>query len=49
MNITNRNLKFNYYSGNIKKTMPLGLITLKQFILSHEIPSYETLKILDLI
>ncbi len=45
----NRHIKFNYYSGDIKKTQPLGLVTLEQFINSHESPTDDTISILNLV
>ncbi len=45
----NKNIKFNYYSGDIKKTRPLGLITLEQFINAHESPTDDTKTILNLV
>lgn len=47
--MTNKFLKFNYYSGDIKKTMPLGIITLEQFINAHENPTDDTIAILNLV
>lgn len=45
----NKNLKFNYYSGNIKNTIPLGIVTLEQFIDAHENPTDDTISILNLV
>lgn len=43
---TNKNIQFNYFSGNIKLTRPLGVITLERFIDAHKNPKQETFEII---
>jgi len=44
---TNKDVKFNYYTGNIFDTKPLGIVSLKQFIAANQNPSIETLELLE--
>lgn len=39
---TNKDIMFNYFSGNIKFTRPLGTITLEKFIDAHKNPKRRT-------
>ena len=43
---TNESVMFNYFSGNIKFTKALGLVTLKEFINAHRNPKKQTLDIM---
>lgn len=43
---TNKNINFNYFSGNIKFTRPIGTVTLEEFILAHKQPKQKTLDIM---
>lgn len=47
--MTNKDIKFPYYSGNIKLTKAIGLISIDQFIRVHKEPSKQTLSILEII
>jgi hypothetical protein len=47
--LNNSNVKFPYYSGNIKLTKVLGFVSLSQFIRAHQNPSERSKKILKLI
>lgn len=44
---TNKDIKFNYYTGNIFDTKPLGIIRLEQFIAANQNPSIKTLELLE--
>lgn len=44
---TNAEVHFNYFSGNIKLTRPIGLVTLEEFILAHRNPKRKTLNIMQ--
>ena len=47
--ITNKNIKFPYYKGNIKLTKAVGLLTLSQFIDAHKSPTNQTRETIKLI
>jgi len=47
--ITNKDIKFPYYSGNIKLTKSLGCVNLEQFINAHKYPTDDTRAIINLI
>ena len=47
--ITNKNIKFPYYKGNIKLTKAVGLLTLSQFIEAHKSPTNQTRETIKLI
>jgi len=40
-------VKFQYYSGDIKRANPLGFVTLEQFVDKHKNPSSEMLAVFD--
>jgi len=40
--LTNKKIVFNYFSGNIKFIVPLGTVTLDEFIKAHKNPSPNT-------
>lgn len=44
--MTNKDVIFNYFSGNIKFTRPLGTVTLEQFIDKHRNPKKRTREIM---
>jgi hypothetical protein len=45
--MSNKEIKFPYYSGNIRFTKAIGHVTLEQFINSHKKPLPQIIKVLD--
>ena len=44
---TSKNVKFPYYSGNIKLTKVVGHVTLEDFVNAHAMPKQNTFDILE--